>query len=162
MRRRCAGDAAYGLTVATSDDGNQRTVPASSFSPCFSAPPVARYSEVKAMISEGAEDGFIEHAKEPTQIIRWISRAGAVNSTEFWLCNGLFGAFPRKGLKPPRGICFNSTRRKSELASPMFSTLCRSSRPGLTRKAPFTVGGRVSTKDFSSRCWNRTGPESLR
>ena len=33
------------------------------------------------------------------QMIRWISRTGAVNSTELRLGNRLRGAFPRKGLQ---------------------------------------------------------------
>jgi hypothetical protein len=51
------------------------------------------------MISEGAAEGFTVHPKELAQMIRWISRTGAVNSTELRLGNRLRGAFPRKGLQ---------------------------------------------------------------
>jgi hypothetical protein len=162
MRRMCAEDNESTVIEAFSDAGSQRTAPASSFSLCVPEMPVATSTDVKATINEGADDGLNGQPDELAQITRWISRPGAVNSTEVWLCNGLGGAFPRNDLRPPSGICFNSTRKKSELSFPRFSTLCRSTLPGLTRKAPFSVGGLVRPKECSSRCSKRTGPESLK
>ena len=90
-----------------------------------------------------------EQGELSAQMVLLTVRRGEENSTAERSWERSAGACPRNSkVWSPRRSPGSSTRRKFDSMSPRFSTEWRSMLPGLTRKAPFWVGGRTMVNGF--------------